>query len=147
MQRLKLLNQRGYFLLDLYLQLLLLVITSVGIAFFLGVLHPVKKQLDATIPLEYELFWMELESTAAQSTTVDGGIHSCILRLVTNDGTYIYEKYGTIIRKRKNNLGHEPVLQQVQSCEIQGSSDQIRMTVYFLTGEVIERVMYIAPSK
>lgn len=130
---------------DLYLQLLLFLVTAAGIAFFLSILHPVKQQFEATIPLEFELFWLELESQVTNARTIEGGIQPCVLRLATSDGTYLYEKYGSILRKRKNNLGHEPVLQHIQSCELRGTAEQIYVKITFSSGEVKERRMFVAP--
>lgn len=147
MQKTIRLDERGYFLLDLYLQLLILVVVSAGLAFFLSVIHPVQKHLEATTPLEFELFWLEMESTLAQSFKVEGGIHPCILRLVSEDSVYTYEKYGQMIRKRKNNLGHEPVLQNVQTCNMKIAPDSIQLHVTFFDGDTIERRMFIASKE
>lgn len=144
MQIVKKLDQKGYVVLELYLQLVILVMTSVGVAFFLSVFYPVKEQIEATIPLEFELFLLEFESTATQLSSVGGGVHPCTLRMVTQDGTFLYEKYGSLIRKRKNNLGHEPVLQHVQSCEFKAMTDKILVNIQFTTGDVVEREIFIA---
>lgn len=147
MQKTIRLDERGYFLLDLYLQLLILVVVSAGLAFFLAVVHPVQRELEETTPLEFELFWLEMETTLAQSSKVEGGIHPCILRLVSEDDVFIYEKYGQMIRKRKNNLGHEPVLQNVQTCDVEIAPEYIQLHVTFLTGDTIERRMFIASKE
>lgn len=145
MQVIEKLDQRGYIVLELYLQLVVLVITSIGVALFLSVLYPVEEQIEATIPLEFELFLLEFESTATQLSSVGVGVHPCTLRMVTPDGTFLYEKYGSLIRKRKNNLGHEPVLQHVKSCEFKAMTDKILVNIQFTTGDVVEREIFIAP--
>ena len=145
MQIVKSLDQKGYVVLELYLQLVILVMTSVGVAIFLSVFYPVKEQIEATTPLEFELFLVEFESTAIQLDSVGGGVHPCTIRMVTPDGTFLYEKYGSLIRKRKNNQGHEPVLQHVKSCELKAMTDKILVNIQFTTGDVVEREIFIAP--
>ncbi|WP_341960925.1 ComGF family competence protein [Planococcus maritimus] len=83
---------------------------------------------------EYRLFSLELQQYLDDSQQVFITRDGKGVRIVRQDGVYDIELYGTVVRKRKGQLGHEIMLTNVKSGEFQLVGKRLAIELEFHSG-------------
>ncbi|RNF41062.1 ComGF family competence protein [Planococcus salinus] len=141
MPGLKLLDNRGYMLLQSLLDLaLLLTLLPLIVLFFLFALS-FSQDLDSQ-HLEWQLFTIDFQTYLYEVDSIElindgGGIR------VMHQGTeYDIESYGTFIRKQKFRLGHEIMLTEIDHCFFEIKERRLFITAHLSSG-ITKRAEYV----
>lgn len=136
-------NEKGFLMVDLYLQLLILGIVTSSLVVFIAVLQPFTETMDQVEVQELEQFWLEVDQLVSTSSHVRTSFVPCTLLMDIGTDVIRFEKYSSMIRKRKNGTGHELALLAVESCHFKISESQLEVRVTLIQGHHFERVMAI----
>ncbi|RDI41165.1 competence type IV pilus minor pilin ComGF [Falsibacillus pallidus] len=125
-------NEKGFTLVESLMVLLVFTIICSFLPLIFSAYHSFRS-FDPGIDYEWELFMIQLRNEVHQSESVSESEGRIILQ--TSQGEVLYEKYQNVIRRRVNQLGHEIVLQDIQSSELKLDLNQVVISIQFTDGE------------
>lgn len=135
-------DNRGYLIAEMYLQLVILFVVASSIGIYFSVLQSFSSSMNEVSSQTAELFIYELEQDLSRATAVKKLLADCSIQLTIAADHVQYEKYASMIRKRKNNLGHEPLLLNVKSCKFQVESNVVLVQLELQDNTKIVREIY-----
>ncbi len=116
-------SQKGFTLLELILGLfLLLLLTSL----FPLIIHSIPSNYSIKSPNFFEktLFLNQLSMEVSEATSIIVQGNTLIL-MKPNGTTVLFEKFGTLVRRRVNSTGHEVMLTRVKEITFTETKDGI----------------------
>ncbi|WP_433743116.1 competence type IV pilus minor pilin ComGF [Falsibacillus pallidus] len=125
-------NEKGFTLVESLVVLLIFTIICSFLPLIFSAFQSFRS-FDPGIDYEWQLFLIQLRNEAHEAERVSESEGKIIMQ--TTQGEVLYEKYQTVIRRRVNQLGHEIVLQDIQSAELKLDSSQILISIQFRGGE------------
>lgn len=93
---------------------------------------------------EFRLFTLELQQYLQGSEQIHILREGKGLRIVQTDAVYDIELYGAVVRKRKNQLGHEIMLTEVANSKFEIEDTTLRIYLEFQSG-IKEEAEYALP--
>ena len=140
------LNERGYTFVEALLQL---VVTGLFASFFIivtiwtGYFHGTAFTKEHT---EWELFVHDLLQYMTYSQHVEVINNGKGIRIMQHEQFVHVETYKTLIRKRVDGQGHEPMLMNVRTVEFVQDGTKLTLIVEFLNGLRKER-QFVVPIR
>jgi competence protein ComGF len=107
-------------------------------------LHDSEKHLLQTDEIEFELFSQELATYLVSVQSIELQSNGSGIRILQIDEEYDIEFTGTVIRKQKNRLGHEPMLLHMTKSQFEVDGSKLKLNVEFESGLQKERVYEIS---
>lgn len=90
---------------------------------------------------EAQLFFHLFSKEVRESSRIQ--IHNGGIEMLSNNGTTIrYERYGSSIRRRVNNAGHEIVLQNIQELFLEVTDGRVIVEVELADGQKEKRAIF-----
>ncbi|MBU9672770.1 ComGF family competence protein [Planococcus sp. CP5-4] len=133
MHRVNIRSSKGFTFLDSLLELLALSITlPLAVMFYLFSSHFLV-DLDSGAT-EFRLFVMELQQYLDGSEQVYIMRDGKGVRIVRDAIVYDVELYGNVVRKRKDQLGHEIMLTDVKNSNFQVEGERLTIRLEFQSG-------------
>lgn len=136
----KLLTTNGYTLMDALVQIMLLFLFSNLIFFYFEWLKDSEKHFIHTEEVEFELFSLDVVPYLLNLQHVEELSNGSGIRFRQNEEEFDIEFTGTLIRKQKNRLGHEPMLLHITKSQFQLNGTKLKIAVEFESGLKKERV-------
>ncbi len=133
MHRVKIRSSAGFTLLDSLLAILALSIMLPLAAMFYGFSSHYLVDLDSSAT-EYRLFSLELQQYLDDSKQISIMRDGKGVRIVQGAIVYDIELYGTVVRKRKDQQGHEIMLTDVKGGEFQLAGERLTIQLEFHSG-------------
>ena len=135
------LTNSGYTLIDALFQLIVLLLFSHLIFFYSLWMKDSEEMFLTTVHEEWELFSLDLESYFLGIQYIEEQANQNGVRLIKDGVEYDVELSGSLIRKQKNRLGHEPMLLDIKRAEFQVKESTVTLLVEF-ENEVIKERTY-----
>lgn len=133
MHRVNIRSSNGFTFLDSLLELLALsIMLPLAAMFYLFSSHMLV-DLDSGAT-EFRLFTLELQPYLEGSDQVHLTLKGKGVRIVKGKTTYDIELRGTVVRKRKDGLGHEIMMTDVKSGYFEIEENRLRIQLEFLSG-------------
>ncbi|MBS4173451.1 competence type IV pilus minor pilin ComGF [Bacillus sp. FJAT-49736] len=122
-------NEGGFTLVE-SIFVLMIVVTILGIfpLIIKGFSH-INQSLSTEVTFEWNTFLMQLRKEIRNSSDV--GVAGDKLILYVNGEKVTYEQYGSLIRRRVHDSGHEVVLQKVKNAEFLIHDNKMELIVHF----------------
>lgn len=135
-----LLNNKGFTLLDALLSFMIFLVISLSFPLVIKGLQIIQKESLPPRYYEWNLFSESLR------TEMWGGSNILYspeeISFESDVGTITYERYQDSVRRRVGGLGHEVVLQEIDSFVITEVQQGIKISVVFKEGENVESEYY-----
>lgn len=133
MPRVNIRSSKGFTFLDSLLELLALsIILPLAVLFYLFSSHFIL-DLDSSAT-EFRLFMLELQQYLDGSEQIYIMRDGKGMRIVREAIVYDIELYGTVVRKRKDRLGHEIMLTDVKNSFFQMEGKRLTIQLEFQSG-------------
>jgi competence protein ComGF len=134
------LNNKGFTLLDAMLSFLIFSVISLSFPLVIKGLQVIQKE---SIPPRYYEWNLFSESLRMEMWAGSDVLYSHEEVTFESDGKIItYERYQDSVRRRVGGLGHEVVLQGVDSFDITEVPHGLKISVVFKEGENVESEFY-----
>ncbi|OIU71074.1 competence type IV pilus minor pilin ComGF [Rossellomorea aquimaris] len=133
-------NNKGFTLLDALLSFMIFTVISLSFPLVIKGLHIIQKE---SIPPRYYEWNLFSESLRMEMWGGSDLLYSPEeITFESNGKTITYERYQDSVRRRVGGLGHEVVLQGVDSYIITEVPQGIKISVVFKEGENVESEFY-----
>jgi len=133
------LTNGGYTLIDALFQLLVLLLFSHLIFFYSMWMKDSEGMFLTTVQEEWELFSLDFESYILGIQSIEEQANQNGVRLIKDGVEYDVELSGSLIRKQKNRLGHEPMLLHIKRAKFQVKESTVTLLVEFENDMIKER--------
>ena len=133
------LNCKGYTLVEAIFQLVVLLLFSQLLMFFSVWLIQVEKNLFISEEVEWEMFSLDMENYLFAVTELEQQKNSMGIRFTKGGSEYDIECYPSLIRKQKNQIGHEPMLTGIKLCQLMVVNNNVITKIEFDSGRKEER--------
>lgn len=140
------LTKSGYTLIDALFQLIVLLLFSHLIFFYSLWMKNSEEMFLTTVQEEWELFSLDLESYFLDIQSIEELANQNGVRLIRDGVEYDVELSGSLIRKQKNRLGHEPMLLHIKRAEFQVKESTVTLLVEFENDMIKERTYEVLLS-
>lgn len=132
-------GQTGHTLLEMLLVIFILLTLTITFPQFFKVLTSWSITPSSLHPFEWEVAISQLTMDIREANEIEIENERLILRSREN---VLYEQYGQVLRRRVNHLGHEIILQNIQSVQFYHIQDGIKVEVEDLEGKKYERKIF-----
>lgn len=136
-------NEKGYTLLEALFQLVVFVILSHIFILIMLWYAEMKSTVFAIEHTKWELFVNDVNKYFVDVMSFEVNDKNLEMTFETPDGVYSMEYYQNIIRKKVNNLGHEPLLIGIKSGHFYYENEVLTIAVEFSNGIKKERTYYV----
>lgn len=136
-------NEKGYTLLEALFQVVVFVILSHVFILIMLWYSEMKSTVFAVEQTKWELFVYDVNTYFVDVVSFEVSGNNSKITFEIPEGLYSIEQYQNIIRKQVKNLGHEPVLIGVKTCEFYYKNEELTIFVEFLNGIKKERTYYV----
>jgi competence protein ComGF len=140
------LTNKGYTLIDALFQLLVLMLFSQIIFFYTLWIKDSERLFLRREEEEWELFSLDVEQYLINIQHIDEQSKHNGIRIIQDRVEYDVEFSGSLIRKQKNRLGHEPMLLHIKKGEFHFNGSKLTITVEFENGMTKERMYEVLLS-
>ncbi|MFX3674369.1 MAG: competence type IV pilus minor pilin ComGF [Paenisporosarcina sp.] len=141
-----LLTNDGYTLIDALFQLLVLLLLSHILFFYSLWMKDSKEMFLTTEQEEWELFSLDFETYLVGIQHIEEQADQNGIRVIQEGFEYDVELSGSLIRKQKNRLGHEPMLLHIKTARFKVNENQVLLLVEFENGISKERIYEVLLS-
>lgn len=131
-------NEDGFTLLEVLLAVSVTSISVLLLSFFVDQSVRLEQEVESDRQIEWHLFLNQVEYDLKESTLVDFGAEGFVVKRPKIDGTIekvTYERYFRLFRRRVGGEGHQPILTQIETFQLEKTDDQLWLTVLFQNGE------------
>lgn len=141
--KLRVINERGYTLVEGIIQLSVLMFFAQVFAVTIGWISRMEETITNPTDLEWLFFIQNVEPylNNIESLTIQKDQPG--IRFKKDGEEYDIELYQDLIRKQKNRLGHEQMLLHVKSLSVAVEGQTLRFFVTFLNGMEKEHDFYV----
>lgn len=126
----------GFTLIECLIALFCLAASLLFISGFVKQIPIIRQQLDGNRQQEWHAFLHQLDHETSDWEYALNS--SAILMFKKGSSILKIERYGDVIRKRVNNLGHQPLLTKVYNSKFSLQGSAIKIWVQFESGEEYE---------
>ena len=140
-------NEKGYTLLEALFQVVVFTVLSHIFILIMLWYAEMKSTIFAVEQSNWELFVYDVNTYFVDVISFEVSDDHAKITFEIPGGLYSIEQYQTIIRKRIKNLGHEPLLNGVRTCQFYYINEELTIAVEFLNGIKKERTYYVPISK
>lgn len=138
-------NHRGFTLIEAMLHMLILSIIMSLIPLIMYYLSSVDRIMSVQHDYEWNLFLINFRHEIADADPISV-YRQRVLASKNEQVTYRFEVYGTVLRKRVNNTGHEVILQNIRDAAFIKFDDHFTFEVEFLDGTK-EKAIFLLPEQ
>lgn len=131
-------NEAGFTLLEVLLAVSVTSISVLLLSFFVDQSVRLKQEVKSDRQIEWHLFLNQVEYDLKESTLVNVGTEGFVVKRPNDDGInekITYERYYRLFRRRVGDEGHQPILTQIETIQLEKTDDQLWVTVLFQNGE------------
>lgn len=132
-------GQNGHTLLEMLLVIFILLTLTITFPQLFKVLTSWSIKSSSLHQFEWEIAISQLTMDIRETNEIEIENERLILR---SGEVVLYEQYGQVLRRRVNHLGHEIILQNIQSVQFYHIQDGIKVEVEDLEGKKYERKIF-----
>ncbi|KOS68076.1 hypothetical protein AEA09_05580 [Lysinibacillus contaminans] len=136
-------NEKGYTLLEALFQVVVFMIFSHIFVLIMLWVTEMKSTVMAIEQTKWELFVYDVNMYFVDVTSFEVNEVNSKITFQTPNGLYSMERYQNIIRKKVDNLGHEPLLIGIKTCQFYYEDEELTIVVEFPNGIKKERTYYV----
>lgn len=139
-------DDRGFTLIESILQLMIFVVFIHLVILFVFWKEPIERQYNDMLKTDFELFVLDLQASIVD--VEDFQIHDDNrgIRFLTTRGRINIEYRRGVIRKRIDELGHIPLLTEVETAQFNTDGTRLFVDVIMLDGTRKERIFAIGAN-
>lgn len=138
-----LIEQKGFTLLETMVTVLILATVMMSMPLIFQMFHSIDRTVTIEEDFEWNLFLIHLRQDMLDANQFR--ITNTRLYYVKNNQGIMYEDYGNTLRRRKDALGHEVILQNIKTHRFSIEGHLISLKVEFVNG-VEEEAQFVIPQ-
>ena len=139
-------SESGYTFVNAILQLSIFLLFSQIFLLSIHFVYQTEERLTNVIDVEWAIFLQQTDHFLSNADRITIQQDPSGIRYMINEEEYDIEYYPTMIRKQKNRVGHEPLLMNVESLQVEMSERSLKFQVRFTNGLVKEHTFYVSEN-